>query len=66
MNLIPFLDRVVTKVERYADAGRALPPWLKKQAKAVQLVGTDFDRGLALLIDGLQEERDSLEDWSYD
>lgn len=64
MNPNAILDQVVTKVERYAHAGRTLPPWLEKQAKAVYLIlDGKLEHGIALLVDGFQDEKDFLEDW---
>ena len=40
---------------------RQVPPFLQKQIEGIWLANEDFDRGVTLLIDGLQDERDWID-----
>ena len=52
---------VITRImETYSDRmknDREVPPFLQKQIEGIWLAGEDFDRGVALIIDGLQDEK---------
>ncbi len=50
-------------VQHYTDAkrwGMEIPLWLQKQGEAVLLIETNPVKGMALLVDGIQDECDYL------
>lgn len=55
------LDSVVRKTEDFDRTGRVRPAWLQKQVDATYLLETDYERGLALLREGFQDELEFLE-----
>ena len=55
-------SRTIRQAADCAVTGRNNPAWLEQQLKAIEEIGLgSVDRGLALYIAGLQEERDSLD-----
>ena len=61
-NLLNLMTTVVNKAERFKATLTPFPAWMDKQVRAVYMIGTDWRRGGALLIDGMQDERDALEE----
>ena len=54
-------SRTIRQAADCAVTGRNNPAWLEQQLKAIEDIGLgNVDRGLALYIAGLQEERDAL------
>ena len=54
-------NRTIGKANDCAVTGRNNPAWLEQQLKAIEEIELgSVDRGLALYIAGLQEERDAL------
>ena len=54
-------NRTIGKATDCAVTGRNNPAWLEQQLKAIEEIGLgSVDRGLALYIAGLQEEREAL------
>ena len=54
-------NRTIGKATDCAVTGRNNPAWLEQQLKAIEDIGLgNVDRGLALYIAGLQEEREAL------
>ena len=54
-------SRTIRQAADCAVTGRNNPAWLEQQLKAIEDIGPgSVDRGLALYIAGLQEERDAL------
>ena len=58
-------EQVITHVRQYQNTATPRPAWLQKQVDAVYLSDTDPERGLAMLIDGMQDERTALERAKY-
>ena len=53
--------RTIRQATDCAVTGRNNPAWMEQQLKAIEDIGLgNVDRGLALYIAGLQEERDAL------
>lgn len=50
------ISEVARKYGEYLRCGQAVPVWLQKQSDAVQLLEADYERGKAMLIDGMQDE----------
>ena len=54
-------NRTIGKATDCAVTGHNNPAWLEQQLKAIEEIGLgSVDRGLALYIAGLQEEREAL------
>ena len=56
------IGSIIRKATEYAMTGRERPQWLEKQIAGCLLMEDDQERGLALWIDGLQDELDNLDD----
>ena len=54
---------VIRSVQTCYSMGLNLPPHLLKQASGMNEMCKDFERGLAMLIDGLQDEYLHLEQY---
>ena len=56
---------VITKImedySRRMKNDREVPEFLQKQIEGIWLASEDFDRGVTLIIDGLQDERDFID-----
>jgi len=58
------MDMIKRIMETYSDRmknDREVPEFLQKQIEGIWLASEDFDRGVTLLIDGLQDERDFID-----
>jgi hypothetical protein len=57
---MPFLDQLfketVCKIQDFRGSGRALPPWLQRQALGMVEAESNWDRGMKTFMDGLQQE----------
>ena len=56
------IKQIATRYSDMITNDREVPPFLKKQADGIFLMADDFDRGITLIIDGLQDESDYLGD----
>lgn len=65
MTLDDAFMNVVEKAQRYDRMGKERPAWLVKQINAVHTATEDFQRGVSMLIDGLQDELDALRTARY-
>ena len=54
MNVI---NRIMETYSRTMLNEREVPPFLQKQIEGIWLAGENFDRGVSLIIDGLQDEK---------
>ena len=56
---------MISKIlEEYSDRmknERTVPEWLLKQVNGVWMAAEDFDKGVQMIIDGLQDERDWID-----
>jgi hypothetical protein len=53
------IEMAYSKAERFRACGM-WPDYIDKQMKAIELMKTNFQKGLALFLDGLQDERDTI------
>lgn len=60
-SLTEIADAVLRKYIEYKKLERPIPPWLQKQRDGLYLIHENVQRGMALLADGMQEEKDMLE-----
>ena len=51
--MVEYSDRMLNE--------RAVPEWLLKQVNGVWMAADDFDKGVQMIIDGLQDERDFID-----
>lgn len=58
--LLSSVDQTHKQLKDCLDCGRPVPSWLQKKAEAIIEMGTDWQRGVAMMIDGLQDESDHL------
>ena len=53
------MDMISKILEEYSDRmknERTVPEWLLKQVNGVWMAAEDFDKGVQMIIDGLQDE----------
>ena len=50
-------ERVITQAGEFQRTGQHRPAWLQKKMDGLYLSEAEPERGLALLIDGIQDER---------
>jgi len=58
------MDMISKILEEYSTRmlnERAVPEWLLKQVNGVWMAADDFDKGVQMIIDGLQDERDFID-----
>ena len=58
------MDMISKILEEYSDRmknERSVPEWLLKQVNGVWMAADDFDKGVQMIIDGLQDERDWID-----
>ena len=58
------MDMISKILEEYSTRmlnERAVPEWLLKQVNGVWMAAEDFDKGVQMIIDGLQDERDWID-----
>ena len=55
------IAEVTRKYKDCRNCGQPVPSWLQKQSDAVVLLGTNYERGKAALMDAMQDELDYLE-----
>jgi len=58
------MDMISKILEEYSDRmknERTVPEWLLKQVNGVWMAAEDFDKGVQMIIDGLQDERDWID-----
>jgi len=54
------MDMISKILEEYSDRmknERTVPEWLLKQVNGVWMAAEDFDKGVQMIIDGLQDEK---------
>ena len=51
--MVEYSDRMLNE--------RSVPEWLLKQVNGVWMAAEDFDKGVQMIIDGLQDERDWID-----
>ena len=51
--MVEYSDRMLNE--------RTVPEWLLKQVNGVWMAAEDFDKGVQMIIDGLQDERDWID-----
>ena len=56
------LQKTCRQYEDFKNRDLPIPSWLQKQKDAIYLMETNFQRGLAMYIEGLQEEKEILEE----
>lgn len=58
------MNNMITRImETYSNRmlnEREVPDYLQKQIEGIWLAGEDFDKGVQLIIDGLQDERSCI------
>jgi len=58
------MDMISKILEEYSTRmlnDRDVPEWLQKQVNGVWMAAEDFDKGVQMIIDGLQDERDWID-----
>ena len=58
------MDMISKILEEYSTRmlnERTVPEWLLKQVNGVWMAAEDFDKGVQMIIDGLQDERDWID-----
>ena len=58
MNVI---DKIMVEYSDRMLNERDVPEWLLKQVNGVWMAAEDFDKGVQMIIDGLQDERDFID-----
>jgi hypothetical protein len=59
------INTTARQVEQYEAAGMPIPKWLSKKIVAVDLCTRDWNKGVALMIDALQDEKSAIEKAQY-
>jgi hypothetical protein len=54
--------RLIRSLTHFRGLDQPAPRWLQKQVDGCLLMGTDVARGIALLVDGMQDELDLLDE----
>ena len=55
------IDKIMVEYSDRMKNERAVPEWLLKQVNGVWMAAEDFDKGVQMIIDGLQDERDFID-----
>ena len=55
------IDKIMVEYSDRMKNERAVPEWLLKQVNGVWMAAEDFDKGVQMIIDGLQDERDWID-----
>ena len=58
MNVI---DKIMVEYSDRMKNDRDVPEWLLKQVNGVWMAAEHFDKGVQMIIDGLQDERDFID-----
>ena len=53
-------ETTLVQVDEFQKTGQPRPTWLQRKVDAIYLSETDPERGLAMLIDGLRDEKRAL------
>ena len=51
------IDKIMVEYSDRIKNERAVPEWLLKQVNGVWMAADDFDKGVQMIIDGLQDEK---------
>jgi len=51
------ITKIMKEYTHRMENNLEIPPFLQKQIEGVWMVGDNFDRGIQLIIDGLQDEK---------
>ena len=52
------IKRTLRQVGEFMEWEYPIPPWLQKKADGIELMQTDMERGVTMLMDGMYDERD--------
>ena len=55
------IDKIMVEYSDRMKNDRDVPEWLLKQVNGVWMAAEDFDKGVQMIIDGLQDERDWID-----
>ena len=55
------VEQTYAQAVDYINRGQPRPAWLQKKIDAVLLMATDWTRGVALMIEALQDHMDALD-----
>jgi len=59
--LVKICQRITGEAEQYQRNGMPFPAWMIKCLQGIDIMPTDPKRGIALLLDGLQDKRHYLD-----
>ena len=59
------IDTTNRQIENFDRCGQPRPEWLEKKIAAVETLSTDWNDGVAKVIDALQDEREALGNARY-
>ena len=51
------IDKIMVEYSDRMKNQRTVPDWLLKQVNGVWMAAEDFDKGVQMIIDGLQDEK---------
>lgn len=58
--LLASVEQTNRQLQECLECDRVVPPWLQRKSDAIIQISTDWDRGVSMMIEGLQMERDHL------
>lgn len=58
--LLASVEQTNRQLQECLACNRPVPPWVQRKSDAIVQIGTDWERGVAMMIEGLQMERDHL------
>lgn len=56
------LSETIRKYQECGRQARQVPPWLQQQVRGIYAMNDNYERGLMIYIDGLNQERERLEE----
>jgi hypothetical protein len=60
MAIKQIVQRVIDEAQMYLDNDMPLPEYTKKSLRGIEAMQDDPQKGMAILLDGMQEKRDYL------
>ena len=56
------IEQTADQLDNYANRNMRVPKWLDKKAEACKVMEKEPRRGLSMLIDGMQDEIDTMQE----
>lgn len=65
MEITKIVKRVLDEAQHYLDNDMPLPEYTKKSLSGIDILPEDHKRGMAMLMDGMQEKKNFLRSVKY-